>query len=398
MKKIIFIGIVFVVISFFIIEYKTDKKDTNVIKEAKIEEKEYRAIYISYIEYPSILKTNDLDIRKNNIDAMIDNIKESNFNTLIIQVRPFSDAIYNSDIFPSSSTVVDNEGDELGFDILEYIIKKAHKKNLYVFAWINPYRVRNNIDTESISKFNPAYKWLNTNLVKEVENLGIFYNPSEKEVEDLVIGGVEEVARYKPDGILFDDYFYPTDDIDSVNYNEYIKDNPNTSLKQYHLDIINHMVKRSYKSIKKIDKNILFGISPEGNIDNNYDRNYADIKTWLKEDNYIDFIMPQIYYGFNHDKLPFSDTLNTWNDLITNNVSLIPTLALYKSGEEDTFAGTGHREWIENSDIIKKQIDTSKDCSNYGGYAVYRYDYYVNPGKYNNNTIEEVNMLKGDIN
>lgn len=395
MKKLIIVGIIFIIISFFIVEYKTNKKEVpDIIKEAKLEQKEYRSIYISYIEYPNILKTNDIKVRKQNINDMINKIKESNFNTLIIQVRPFSDAIYKSNIFPSSKTVVDSEGDDLGMDNLEYIIKKAHENDLYVFAWINPYRVRNNIDTDSISEDNPAYKWLNTNLVREVENLGIFYNPAEKEVEDLVIEGVKEVAHYNPDGILFDDYFYPTDDIDEENYKEYVKDNPNISLQEYHLKVINSLIKDCYKNIKLINSNILFGISPEGNIDNNYERNYADVKTWLKEDNYIDFIMPQIYFGFKHDRLPFKETIDSWNELIKNNVFLLPSLALYKSGEEDYYAGDGKNEWIEENDVIKRQIEYSKSLSTYKGYSVFRYDYYFNSSNYNNNLIEEVLNMK----
>ena len=56
------------------------------------------------------------------------------------------------------------------------------------------------------------------------------------------------------------------------------------------------MIKKVYTVCKK--KNIKFGISPDGNIDNNYHKNYADVRTGLKSSEYLDFIMPQIYYGF----------------------------------------------------------------------------------------------------
>ena len=34
---------------------------------------------------------------------------------------------------------------------------------------------------------------------------------------------------------------------------------------------------------------------------------YADVKTWLSEDGYIDIIMPQIYYGFKNNLKPLYD-------------------------------------------------------------------------------------------
>ena len=49
---------------------------------------------------------------------------------------------------------------------------------------------------------------------------------------------------------------------------------------------------------KKKDKNILFGISPEGNIDNNYTSNYIDTKKFAGNSGYVDYLMPQIYFGF----------------------------------------------------------------------------------------------------
>ena len=67
---------------------------------------------------------------KNTIDDMINQCSEFGFTDIILQVRSFSDAIYYSDIYPSSSMIVAKEGDKLPFDILEYFIKKSHENNL----------------------------------------------------------------------------------------------------------------------------------------------------------------------------------------------------------------------------------------------------------------------------
>ena len=43
-----------------------------------------------------------------------------------------------------------------------------------------------------------------------------------------------------------------------------------------------------------------------------------NVKEILKSDEYIDYIMPQIYFGFNNKSRPFIDTVNDWIDMIEN--------------------------------------------------------------------------------
>lgn len=317
------------------------------------------------------------------------NSKKNYINRIFLQVRPFSDSIYNSDIFPYSHTISGYQGKSIQFDVLDYFIKRAHKENIKIHAWINPYRISNDTDIAFISKINPAYKWLNTNHIKIIDNKGIYYNPASSEVKKLVTDGVVEIIEnYDVDGILFDDYFYPDDTIDLENYKEV----ENTiSLEDFRLSQVNELISNVYKKIKELNPRVLFGISPDGNIDNNYEKHYADVKKWLSDDNYIDYIMPQIYYGFLHQTKPFIETINEWNNLIKNNVELIPVLSLYKSGEIDSYAGSGGNEWVENDNIIKKQIQVSRNLSNYVGFSLFRYDFLVK----NNKSVNLQNEIDG---
>lgn len=342
---------------------------------------ESRGIFISYIECLNHLKNKSEIETKSEINNIIDNVKKYHFNRIYLQVRPFSDSIYNSEIFPSSYTIVSNQGDKPSIDVLAYFISQAKKNNIELYAWINPYRISNDTNTTKLSNTNPAYKWLNTNNVKIIKDKGIFYNPSSEEVINLIIEGVKEIVRnYKIDGILLDDYFYPDDTIDLENYQKVASQ---ISLTDYRLNKVNELVSGIYKSIKEINNKIQFGISPDGNLDNNYNIHYADVKTWLSEDGYIDYIMPQLYYGFNNETRPFIKTLNEWNSLIKNDTKLITALSLYKAGTIDKYAKAGKYEWIENSNIIRKQIQVARNIINYTGYAIFRYDYFIN----NNNNI-----------
>lgn len=388
-KYIIILVLIIFLLLLVLIKDNNDERDNKFDNNSNTEK---RAIFFSYIELQKYIKGNSEEMAKKNIDTIINNIYDFNFNVLIIQVRSFSDAIYESNIFPWSSSISNSEGVNPGYDVLEYFIKKAHEKDIEIHAWINPYRIRNSADVDSISKENPAYQWLNTNHVKVCEN-GIYYNPASKKAQKLIVDGVVELLdNYDIDGIHFDDYFYPNCDIDSDNYRNFSRKNANVTLSEYRLLMVNNMVKKVHKVTKKRKK--IFGISPEGNIENNYNSNYADVYEWAKSDLYVDYLMPQIYYGFYNEVKPFNDVVNEWNSLVKgSNVKIIPALAFYKTGKIDEYAKSGANEWVENDNIIMKQILISRNINNYNGFAIFRYDSMFGDSD-NQTTLNEKENLK----
>ena len=85
--------------------------------------------------------------------------------------------------------------------------------------------------------------------------------------------------------------------------------------------------------------------------------------------------MPQIYYGFKNEYAPFELMINKWLELCVNkNIKVVPVLAIYKSGVTDSDAGSGKTEWIDDKNVIEKQIVSikSRDLS---GYSLFRYDF-----------------------
>ena len=344
------------------------------------QKEEIKAIFISYIELNKYI-SNDISTSKNNINKMIDNIKKIKANTIILQVRSSADSIYKSNIFPNNKN----------FDVLNYFIKKSHDNDIKLIAWINPYRVRTTNNINSIKEDSPAYKYINTDYL--YINNGIYFNPSKQEIEDLIVEGVKEVLNYKVDGIIFDDYFYPSDDIDNNDYEEYLKNNEYISKQQYHLNVVNHLVERVHKECKK--KNTKFGISPDGNIDNNYNKNYADVRLWMSSNKYIDFIMPQIYYGFYNSTKAYVNVTKEWESLLKNDdIDFLVALAFYKVGLEDKYAKEGRDEWINNNDIIMREVILSRNLKNYKGFSLFRYDNIFNEENYTNTSKDELENLK----
>ena len=387
MRKVIIIIFLFLLICFGIF----NNKDNGTRKISSNNEK--KGVFISYIDLRNYVKNSDVFGFKENICKMLDNISSLKFNMIILQVVSFSDAIYESSIYPWSSVISVTEGVSPGFSVLDYFIEEAHKRNIGVYAWINPYRVRSSNDISSITDDSPAFKYIDTDTL--YVNEGIYYNPAKKEVTDLIVSGVREiVTKYDVDGILFDDYFYPDLEVSRTQYEEYLKNNKKITFNDYRLMIINEMVEKVHKVCK--DNKVLFGISPDGNIENNYNKVFADVRTWLDSDKYVDFIMPQVYYGFHNETRPFLKTIHEWNDLIKNkDIDLYIALAFYKVGSIDNYAKTGKLEWQSNSDIIMKEILLSRNLKQYKGFCLFRYGNLFDKALYTMTTLKEIeNMQK----
>lgn len=361
------------------------------LKIQKVEKNEEKYIFISYLEYIKYFKGNDNNYNKNKINEIINNISNDKINNIILHVSPFSDSIYNSKILPFTSTISDSEGKYQGFDYLNYFIQESHKKNIKIHAWINPYRISSNNDINKLSDNNPAKKLIGTSSVYIGSE--IYYNPASEKVKNIILSYITElITNYDIDGINIDDYFYYCNNIDNIEYNNYIKNNKKISKEAFHLQETNDLIKKIYKLIKSYDPNIIFSISPDGNINNNYKYHFADVKTWLKSSEYVDIIIPQLYYGFKNDYLDYITSYKSWLKLIKNpKIKIVPALAIYKVGTIEKDLIIGKNEWIENSNIIAKQIIYSRN--NYSnGYALFRYEYiYDNKNK---NIKQELDNIK----
>ena len=341
---------------------------------------EIRGIWISYLDFDSLLKNKSASAFENNIDKAFDQIAALGLNTVFVQVRPYGDALYESEIFPWSHTITGTEGVDPGFDPLQIMIDAAHSRGLRIEAWVNPYRVRNSNTKAEITSGNPAYSMLaqNSDACIEYGTL-VSYNPASQTARDLIVDGVEEIVRnYDVDGIHFDDYFYPTTDeaFDKESYTAYKNNGGKLSLAQWRRENVDKLVKACYTAIKNIDSSVSFGISPQGNNDNNLNKQYVDVSTWLANAGYVDYICPQIYFGFQNSTAPYAQTVEQWNNMIRiPSVKLYIGLAAYKLGSEDTWAGSGKKEWIGTTDILSRMVETGREASEYGGFILFRYDF-----------------------
>ena len=115
--------------------------NSTIPSDTKVPSGEHRAVWISYLELGGMLTGKTAGQFRSNIGAAYDNVKNLGCNTVIVHVRPFGDALYDSDYFPSSYLITGTEGDNLPFDPLKIMVEEAHNRGLTFEAWLNPYRV-----------------------------------------------------------------------------------------------------------------------------------------------------------------------------------------------------------------------------------------------------------------
>lgn len=347
---------------------KTDKQKVKRTSSVKITE-EMRGVWVSFMDLDMEGTDRGYTSFKKKFKKIADTSKNNKFNTLIVQVRPYSDALYKSSYFPYSHIISGVQGKDPKYDPLKYMCEYTHKIGMKLHAWINPYRIRSSKELHLASN-NPYKK--NRALGVEVGD-GIYYNPALTEVRKLIENGIKEIiSNYDVDGIQFDDYFYPTTDenFDKTQYNKYrdsVGSNNAISLKDWRIANVNMLVAECHTLIQKSKKNIVFGISPQGNIQNDYEM-CADIYSWCSKSGYIDYICPQLYYSLKNPALSFKQALKNWTDIkYSNDVTLYIGIAGYKTGT-DADEGT----WNYSDSILQQEVKLVRE-KGLNGFMFYSY-------------------------
>lgn len=334
---------------------------------------EMRGVWVSYMELSMENESSKTQKAfEDKFTEIAEKSRESGFNTLIVQIRPFCDALYKSSYFPWSHILTGTQGKNPQYDALQIMCDICKENNLKIHAWINPYRVSSNETPKKLSGNNPYIK--NSEIGIKTDN-GIFLDPSNETAQQLISDGVKEIAEnYDVDGIQFDDYFYPTEDesFDKKQYEAYIekygKEN-SMSLDNWRMQNVNTLICKVYRTIKSVDSSVEFGISPQGNIGNN-DGLYADVKSWCTCKGFADYICPQIYFSLENPALTFEDCLNSWTSLdFDENVKLYVGLGGYKAGNGEYDEET----WLLSDSILADEYDILCNNKSVRGFMLYSY-------------------------
>ena len=339
---------------------------------------EWRAVWVSYLEWAAMDFSTE-DAFRAGVVQLLDNCAGLGLNTVLAQVRPFGDALYRSSLFPWSHLCTGVQGKDPGFDPLDVLLQEAHTRGISVEAWVNPYRLRSsaamppNLADSNLANTHP--EWVCT--VDE----GLYLNPAEPVAADYVVQGVAElVQNYAVDGIHFDDYFYPTTD-ESIDAAQFAASGAG-NLAAWRRENVTALVRAVHDTVKAADPTLRFGISPQGNPDNDRNEQYTDLSVWLTAsgaDAVVDYLCPQIYWGYGYTlssgstRFAFENITAEWLALPrAESTALYFGLGAYRVGVGDGGDNADSvSQWCTGSALARQVTDLRSAGA--GGWALYRY-------------------------
>lgn len=313
--------------------------------------------------------------QKQEMISLLDHVVSYNMNTVIFQIRPTADAFYKSKFEPYSHWLTGNQGENPGYDPLQFTIEECHKRGLNIHVWLNPYRINN----DTVAYYTYANDHIMNKHPEWVVNYGKakYFNPGLDEVRDFTCKVVENiVSNYDIDAIHMDDYFYPykivgsefPDSLTFVKYPRGFKDK-----NDWRRNNVNLIIKEINETIKSIKPWVEFGISPfaiwrnktedprgsDTKAMTNYDGLYADILLWQQK-GWIDYVLPQLYFNIGYLIADYAILADWWSKY-NYGANVYAGLAPYRVSKN-----AKQKEWRNSKEIIR-QINRNMSDPNIKG-------------------------------
>ena len=276
--------------------------------------------------------------QKKELLAYLDNLEAMNMTSTCLHIRTMGDAAYPSKYAPWSSYISGTRGVDPGWDPLAFFVEECHKRGIEAYVWLNPYRWSSKgLNTWSTEK---DLEWKEKNMLIVGDNgTYVTFNPALPETRELIVNVIKEIVEnYAIDGMLFDDYFYPsggtTEGSSAPDYSDYKASGTTMSIGDWRRRNVNDMVADCYNAIKELRPDVRFGIGPAGvssksaskyglpslssygskASDWQYAQIYCDPLAWMAEGT-IDFISPQLYWETTHSTNGYEALTHWWSDV-----------------------------------------------------------------------------------
>lgn len=299
--------------------------------QAQSPKRELRSTWLATVWAIDWPKSHSQATARQQLTDFLDNLAAHNFTGVCLQVRGLADAMYKSSYEPWNAVLTGTRGKDPGWDPLAFAVEECHKRGLECYAWVNPYRESssgNVYDTPQDKKWE-ADGWLLSN------GSYIVFNPGLAAARAHILKVIKEIyTNYAIDGMLFDDYFYPSggtaEGSSAPDYALYKASGTTLSMGDWRRKNVNDFMKEIYDNIQQDRPDMRFGLSPAGVAgksaskygvagvpvpagDWQYDQIYSDPLAWLS-DGSIDFISPQLYWLTTHSTAPFEPLTKWWSD------------------------------------------------------------------------------------
>jgi uncharacterized lipoprotein YddW (UPF0748 family) len=310
------------------------------------------------------IDTDNIPISKFEINKLIKEIKYANFNVIYPEVFRRGYTIFNNSIADTEERFKN-----LDFDVLDYLIKEAHRNNIDVYPWVWTFRVKSPLYSDYFLKKYPNLV-AKRNITKFEDREPLFLSPASPKARNLIIKLLRGLTiNYDIDGLLLDyiryDETLPYDTITEIHFREYYfqkykKFPPNDinkdldvlkELQFWREEQVTSLVKTSNIMLKNIKPQMKIGVAifrteKEGRL-----LKMQDWRHWANN-NYIDFICPMLYTDQIKD---LNDWLNSETDKNTRFDYLYPSLGahrFYKSDDIYPLVGLLHKRNIVGLNVF----------------------------------------------
>ncbi len=303
------------------------------IAEPPTVRREFRGVWVATvgnIDWPSKPGLSTADQQKELLE-ILDRSAALRLNAVVLQVRPSTDALYESSLEPWAEylTGVSGRAPSPRWDPLAFAVREAHARGIELHAWINPYRARaagakSPPPADHVSRVRPA-------IVREYAKQ-LWLDPGEPETMAWSLRVIADIVRrYDIDGIHIDDYFYPypvndakgvkVEFPDSTSYARYRAGGGTLDRDAWRRDNVDRFVRAMYETAKRERPGVKVGISPFGIwrpgepagicCFDAYKQLNADSKRWLQE-GWADYFTPQLYWKISATQQSYPRLLDWW--------------------------------------------------------------------------------------
>lgn len=287
----------------------------------------------------------NISAQKKEFITILDSVVAANMNAIFFQIRPESDAFYNSAYEPWSAHLGGVRGANPGYDPLAFAIEECHKRGVELHGWLNPYRFETSSKkyVGAVCDYRTLHpEWIldyavyNTDGSKKTDGITILDpgNPAVRKLIKNVVGDI--ISKYDIDGIIFDDYFYAYSGTGTAldAYAQNLYKPANMTLSNWRRDNVNKMIADVYDTIQSVKPTVIFGVSPFGiwttsstvaaaegitlpsgiTGSNMYEQIYCDPIAWMKQGK-VDYISPQLYWTTTSTGQDYKKLCPWWSDV-----------------------------------------------------------------------------------
>ncbi len=324
---------------------------------------------VANIDWPQPETIGQSEAQQAQMITLLDSLQALGMNAIIFQVRPTADALYLSELEPTSHWLTGTQGhwgDQTPYDALRFVCREAHQRGMEVHVWLNPFRLTlhtmspDMLADDHIYRVHPEWFWR--------YGKQWYFDPSLPATRDWICMVVEDLCcRYDIDAIHMDDYFYPYPIAKTpLPDRKQFEADPRgfTAIGDWRRDNVNLTIQAIHNMIQRTRPEVQFGISPFGvwrNQDRdslgsatkagmtNYDDLYADILLWIRN-GWIDYVVPQLYWEIGKKIADYEVLAHWWAEAVRGtDVKLYIGMAPYRLGGANEAAA-----WKTGNEIARQ--------------------------------------------